>query len=468
MSDAEFASAPPARLKTDYLIIGAGAMGMAFADVVFNEQPSAHITLVDKRARPGGHWNDAYPFVGLHQPAAFYGVSSAKLGTGGSDLSSGPEVVAYYHRAMQRMLASGRVRFLSHSKCGESEGGSAQVVSVLDDSVCTEVEVNKRVVDASYMTVKVPSTHAPRYEVANEVTLIPPNGLPKVNKAWQRYVIIGAGKTAMDAILYLLDRGVNADKIRWIVPNDAWLWDRPSVQPGEATAAFVRQISAIIEHRHVDKIFPALEQLGSIHRIDRDRLPTKWRCATVDPAEVEALRTIKDVVRLGRVEAISANEIQLQEGRVDTDEKSLHVDCTANGLAKLPVRPVFEAGRITLQSLIMCQQVFSAAGIAHITLANMSDEQRNAMCRVVPHPELKEHMPVSVTTSFENMADWNRHFPLWLRRCRLNMMHHDSLWNYTVSAIKAKRLLPKALEVVAKPENLVGHLNAGDIRLHRR
>lgn len=35
-------------MENDYLIVGAGAMGMAFADVVFSEQPKARITLVDK------------------------------------------------------------------------------------------------------------------------------------------------------------------------------------------------------------------------------------------------------------------------------------------------------------------------------------------------------------------------------------------------------------------------------------
>ena len=456
MSDNEYASAPPAKLTTDYLIIGAGAMGMAFADVIFNEQPSAHITLVDKRGRPGGHWNDAYPFVALHQPAAFYGVSSANLGTGGSDLASGAEIVAYYHRIMQKMLASGRVKFLSQSTCQTSEPCRAQVVSVLDESVSTEVDVRQRIVNASYMAVKVPATHGPRYEVAESVNLIPPNGLPKVNNAWQRYVIIGGGKTGMDAILYLLDRGVDANKIRWIVPNDAWLWDRPSVQPGLVTAEFITQVDAISKHQHVDKIFPALEKVGSIHRIDRSRVPTKWRCATVDPAEVESLRTIKDVVRLGRVESISANQIQLQQGSVETSEQYLHVDCTANGLAKLEERPVFEDGLITLQSLVMCQQVFTAAVTAKLALLDMSDEQRNKLCRVVPHPEQKEDMPICVTTSFENLLDWNRHFPLWMRRCRLNLMHHDSLYSYVKGAIQAKQKLPAALVAVASERQSAG------------
>ena len=66
--------------KTDYLLIGAGAMGMAFADTLIAET-DATLTIVDKHPRPGGHWNIAYPFVTLHQPSSFYGVASRELGT---------------------------------------------------------------------------------------------------------------------------------------------------------------------------------------------------------------------------------------------------------------------------------------------------------------------------------------------------------------------------------------------------
>ena len=59
-----------ARIDTDYLIIGSGAVGMAFADTLLDET-DAHITIVDRHGKPGGHWNDAYPFVSLHQPSAF-------------------------------------------------------------------------------------------------------------------------------------------------------------------------------------------------------------------------------------------------------------------------------------------------------------------------------------------------------------------------------------------------------------
>ncbi|MEQ1493083.1 MAG: NAD(P)-binding protein, partial [Terricaulis sp.] len=71
-------------IEADYLIVGAGAVGMAFADTLLTET-TATIALVDRHHRPGGHWNDAYPFVRLHQPSATYGVNSRELGSGRID-----------------------------------------------------------------------------------------------------------------------------------------------------------------------------------------------------------------------------------------------------------------------------------------------------------------------------------------------------------------------------------------------
>ncbi len=114
-----------AHIETDYLIIGSGAVGLAFADTLLDET-DAHITLVDRHGKPGGHWNDAYSFVALHQPSAFYGVNSMPLGAdridtvgvnkGYYELASGPEVSGYFDRVMnQKLLPSGRVSY--HPMC---------------------------------------------------------------------------------------------------------------------------------------------------------------------------------------------------------------------------------------------------------------------------------------------------------------------------------------------------------------
>src|SRR3954447_22548987 len=113
-------------LETDYLVVGAGAMGMAFTDALI-DHADVHVTLVDRRHTAGGHWLDAYPFVQLHQASLFYGVASSVLGTGATQ-SIGPEaglqqrarvseIRAYYDQVLyQRFLTSGRVTFLGGSE----------------------------------------------------------------------------------------------------------------------------------------------------------------------------------------------------------------------------------------------------------------------------------------------------------------------------------------------------------------
>ena len=108
--------------ETDYLVVGAGAMGMAFVDALI-DHADVHVTLVDRRHAAGGHWQDAYPFVQLHQASVFYGVASTVLGRGATQVR-GPEkglqerarqseIQSYYDDVLhRRFLGSGRVTFL--------------------------------------------------------------------------------------------------------------------------------------------------------------------------------------------------------------------------------------------------------------------------------------------------------------------------------------------------------------------
>ena len=173
--------------ETDYLIIGAGAVGLAFADTLLAET-DAHITLIDRHGKPGGHWNDAYPFVALHQPSAFYGVNSMPLGANRKDtfgsnegcyeLASGAEVSSYFDKVMhQTLLPSGRVSYYPMS----NYLGDGRFVSLLSGKE-THVSVRKKTVDATYYGTTVPSTHTPKYKVADDAWLVTPNGLAQL---WQ-------------------------------------------------------------------------------------------------------------------------------------------------------------------------------------------------------------------------------------------------------------------------------------------
>ena len=192
----------PAEFETDYLVVGAGAVGLAFADTLLAES-DARITLVDRHGQPGGHWNDAYDFVALHQPSAFYGVNSLPLGSGAKDthglnaglyeLASGAEVRGYFNAVMQRqLLASGRVDYHPMT----DYRGDGRIVSLLTGEE-GRVRVRRKTVDATWFGTTVPSTHTPAFTVADGVRLVPPNALPHLARASDsapsRYVILGAG-----------------------------------------------------------------------------------------------------------------------------------------------------------------------------------------------------------------------------------------------------------------------------------
>lgn len=422
-------------IEADYLVIGAGAMGMAFTDAMLNET-GASLVIVDRYHQPGGHWTTAYPYVRLHQPSAFYGVNSRKLGSdtidrvgwneGLYELATAGEVCAYFDQVMQQQfLPSGRVAYHPMSEyLGDNRfrslGGEE-----------TTVRVKRRVVDAAYMRVEVPSMRPPAYAVAPGVVCVPPNDLPKHRTAFERYVIIGAGKTGMDAGLWLLRHGVSADKLTWIMPRDSWLLDRASIQPGPEfvdpiRAGMARQAEAVAGATSIDDLFDRLESGGRLMRFDPSVRPTMYRCATVTRPELEQLRTIKDVVRLGHVQRIEANAIVLDRGTVAAAPSTLYIDCTADGLERRPPAAVFDGDRITLQTVRGCQQVFSAAFIGHVEAAYTDDATRNALCAPVPHPDSDIDWLRMTLANGRNLIGWldDRELMTWLDGSRLDLLGH--------------------------------------------
>ena len=111
------------RVEADYLVVGAGATGLAFTDALVEHAPGVRVALVDRRHGVGGHWLSAYPFVRLHQASTFYGVASTVLG-GDRIQAHGPEA-GLHERAdpatrsvpttttcSPRLVATGQVTFL--------------------------------------------------------------------------------------------------------------------------------------------------------------------------------------------------------------------------------------------------------------------------------------------------------------------------------------------------------------------
>lgn len=423
--------------ETDYLVIGAGAMGMAFTDAILDESDDLEVALVDRNHQPGGHWNVAYPFVTLHQPSAFYGVGSTELGSGRKDrvglnrdlfeLASGAEVLAYFDQVMRhRFLPTGRVRYFPMHDVIEADGSEARFQNRLSGAVTTAT-VRRRLVDATHLKTTVPATHTPNFEVDDGVRLMPPNDLPRIAEAPDGFVVLGGGKTAIDACLWLLQNGVKPENIRWIVPRDSWFVNRSNTQPSmeffETTVAtLAAQMEAIANSESVADLFRRLEHAGVLLRLDPDVEPQMYHAATISRQELDELRRIDQVVRLGRVQRISANEILLDEGTIPTTANTVHVDCTASAVGNLDPVPVFQADRIVPQTIRSIQPVFSAALIAHIELHYESDDEKNRLAQVVPIPNhATDWIPMNAA-AMTNQYHWSQepNIKEWLIANRLD------------------------------------------------
>jgi hypothetical protein len=427
------------RIETDYLIIGAGAVGLAFADTLLSET-DAHITIVDRRGKPGGHWNDAYAFVTLHQPSSFYGVNSTPLGSGRRDtiglnrglyeLASGAEVVGYFDRVMnQRLLPSGRVSH--HPLSNVLEDGSFE--SLLSGRR-TEARVRRKTVDCTYFSPQVPATHTPRFEVGTGVRLVPPNALPGL---WQsvergapaprRFVVLGAGKTAMDTCVWLQQCGAPPEAIQWVMPRDSWLINRVGTQSGpefffEAVGGQADQLEAFAKATSIADLYLRLEACGALMRIDPQRMPQMFHFATLSPGELEVLRGIRDVVRMGRVQALHTDEVVLQEGRVPVAPGTLFIDCTASAVHFKAGTPVFSDRRITPQLLRAPLVTFSAALTAYVEAHYDDPAHQNRLCSPVPFTHTPEDYPRTMLVALTNQFHWSQDKTLreWIRHSRLD------------------------------------------------
>lgn len=387
-------------LETDYLVVGAGASGMAFTDELIANS-DASVVMVDRRDGPGGHWNDAYRFVRLHQASANYGVNSRPLGSevidttglnaGCYERATGPEISGYFRRVLDDLLASGQVRFLGMCDYTGNWVDEHTVTSRVTDTTIG-VRVRHRIVDTTYLDVKVPATHTPSFTVDPDAQLVPVGGLVDLAESPSGFTVLGAGKTAMDACTWLLEHGVDAEHIRWIRPRDVWVSNRAGHQPldllGQMIEARNAWAACLAQTESLPELFAQLEQVGELLRLDPDVEPSVFRGAFLTEAEVRYLRQIKRVIRYGRVRHVGGDRIILAGGTIPTDRRQVHVDCTASGFRSRPPRPIFGAGRITLQSLIGGLTTYHAALVAFIEATRDNDTERNRLTPPTPQPAL--------------------------------------------------------------------------------
>ena len=378
------------QLEADYLVVGAGAAGMAFTDALI-DHADVSVVMVDRRHGPGGHWLDAYPFVRLHQASAFYGVPSTLLGTGRiqtegpekglHERATAPEICSYYDRVMsERFARSGKVQFFP--SC-EYDGGNHFTNRLSGEPF--EVP-GARIVDATYLSPDIPAVTPPPFGAAEGTHVIPVNDLVKLEDEPSQYVIAGSGKTATDAVIWLLASGVDPDAITWVRPRDPWMLNRAVVQPNPVVflgmAADVMQIAT--EASDPDDLFLRMEERGIMLRIDRTVTPTMAKTPTLAEWELEQLRTIEDVVRLGHIDRVEPGRLVCEQGDATIAPDAVVVHCAASGLQYPPLVPIWGEDAVRLQPIRSGFPCFGAALAGYVEATIGEDAEKNRLCPPSP------------------------------------------------------------------------------------
>jgi hypothetical protein len=112
----------------------------------------------------------------------------------------------------------------------------------------------------------------------------------------------------MDAVCWLLDQGTPAQDITWIRPRDSWILNRSYFQPGDGVLrtfeGVVLHLEAVAECDSIEQVYERLEDRQVVLRIDRSTRPSMQKGATASVGEVDEMRRIENVIRLGHVERI--------------------------------------------------------------------------------------------------------------------------------------------------------------------
>jgi hypothetical protein len=231
----------------------------------------------------------------------------------------------------------------------------------------------------------------------------------------------------MDAIIWLLDNGATPDSIRWVMPRDSWFLNRELFQPypeffPQIARGLADQVESIALAEDVADLFSRLEQSGNLLRIDPSVEPTAYHCAVISGGELDQLRRIDNIVRLGRVERIDSDRIVLASGEIPTDPSVLHVDCSAEGIPRLPARPIFDGDTITLQWVRTCQPTFSAAMIGFVESQDYDEATKNTICTPIEPPTEPRDWLRMMQIELANRTTWaaNPDVAAWQGRSRLD------------------------------------------------
>jgi len=225
----------------------------------------------------------------------------------------------------------------------------------------------------------------PLIPVDPQVNFVPVNDIPESIQSgkFQNYIVFGNGKTGCDAVVHLIDSGVDPSQISWVSPRDVWYFHRDGMADFYKTFdSFAKMATA----NSVKEAFLEFEKDGVVARLDPTRpYPEVFKGPVMDSQELKKMRSVQNIVRMGRATSIEAGKVILQEGVMDfTIDDTLLVDCMVNNVYGYVFDEdftIFEPGKINMGPLTSVLNVsMSAAHLAFLETKLKDDDAKNQSC----------------------------------------------------------------------------------------
>ena len=191
-------------------------------------------------------------------------------------------------------------------------------------------------------------------------------------------------------------------------------------------------------------------------RVDRRVTPRMAKTPTLAHWELDRLRTVENVVRLGHIRHVEPGRLVCADGDAAIDRDALVVHCAASGLRYEPLVPVWASEGITLQC-VATGPIFGAALAGYVEATREDDAEKNRLCP--PH-------------SLPNTpADWPRTIVQGVQGSRalatepdvMRWSHATSLYRSRIPAERAND--PEVVDGIARVEAVsdVGLARLGEL-----
>jgi hypothetical protein len=163
-------------------------------------------------------------------------------------------------------------------------------------------------------------------------------------------------------------------------------------------------------------------------RIDPTLTPMMAKVPTLAEWELEKLRSITDVVRLGHLRRVEPGRLVLAEGDRVIAQDAVVVHAAAPGLPVRPPVPIWSPGVITPQPVRAGFPCFGAALVGYVEATIESDADKNRLCPPTPYSNTP--------------TDWVRMQVLGYRASQAFMSHPDIRTWATTVALNPARIPP--------------------------